>query len=65
MDVEPGTNGGEAANDYGAEQIRALKGIEHIRERPSMYIGDTTLAQSLWMIARGRQLRVPAARTPF
>jgi DNA gyrase subunit B len=43
MDVEPGTNGGEAANDYGAEQIRALKGIEHIRERPSMYIGDTTL----------------------
>ena len=43
MDVEPGTNGGAAANDYGAEQIRALKGIEHIRERPSMYIGDTTL----------------------
>jgi len=43
MDVEPGTNGGDAANDYGAEQIRALKGIEHIRERPSMYIGDTTL----------------------
>ena len=29
--------------DYGADQIRALKGIEHIRERPSMYIGDTTL----------------------
>jgi DNA gyrase subunit B len=28
--------------EYGAEQIKALKGIEHIRTRPAMYIGDTT-----------------------
>jgi DNA gyrase subunit B len=37
----PGTP--NPAGDYGAEQIKALKGIEHIRERPGMYIGDTTL----------------------
>lgn len=29
--------------DYGAGSIRALKGIEGIRTRPAMYIGDTTL----------------------
>lgn len=28
--------------EYDEKQIRALKGIEHIRTRPSMYIGDTT-----------------------
>lgn len=31
------------ADDYGAEQIRALEGVEGIRTRPAMYIGDTTL----------------------
>src|SRR5579871_4466982 len=33
---------GNASDEYGAEQIRALGGIEHIRTRPAMYIGDTT-----------------------
>ena len=28
--------------EYGAQNIRALKGIEGIRTRPAMYIGDTT-----------------------
>ncbi|MFK7821250.1 MAG: type IIA DNA topoisomerase subunit B, partial [Planctomycetaceae bacterium] len=28
-------------NDYGADDIRHLKGIEGIRKRPAMYIGDT------------------------
>lgn len=32
-----------AADDYGAGQIRALEGVEGIRTRPAMYIGDTTL----------------------
>ncbi len=26
--------------DYGADQIQALEGMEHVRMRPSMYIGD-------------------------
>src|SRR5262249_3168900 len=30
------------ASDYDETQIRALGGIEHIRTRPAMYIGDTT-----------------------
>ncbi|HUY87943.1 MAG TPA: DNA gyrase subunit B [Pirellulales bacterium] len=29
--------------DYGAEQLEHLSDLEHVRERPSMYIGDTTL----------------------
>ena len=27
--------------DYGAEQLQHLSDLEHVRERPSMYIGDT------------------------
>lgn len=30
-----------AAEDYGSDQIQHLKGIEGIRKRPAMYIGDT------------------------
>ena len=33
-----------ASGDYGAEDIQALKGLEGIRHRPAMYIGDTTTA---------------------
>ena len=27
-------------NDYSADSIQALEGMEHVRKRPSMYIGD-------------------------
>lgn len=27
-------------NNYSADSIQALEGMEHVRMRPSMYIGD-------------------------
>ena len=35
-------NGNDAPDDYNAAKIRVLEGIEAIRLRPGMYIGDTT-----------------------
>lgn len=31
-----------SSSDYGPEHLQALKGLEGIRHRPAMYIGDTT-----------------------
>lgn len=36
------TSAGSMASDYDERQIRALEGVEGIRTRPAMYIGDTT-----------------------
>ncbi len=38
-----GNGNGKSTDAYGVEQISHLSDLEHVRKRPSMYIGDTTV----------------------
>jgi hypothetical protein len=56
-----GNGNGTAVDDYGADKIKVLEGLEAVRKRPAMYIGSTG-APGLHHLVYARSGAPPTAR---
>src|SRR3989337_2992944 len=63
--AQPASNGnGSGADEYGADKIKVLEGLEAVRKRPAMYVGSTGapglhhLDNSVTVVDNGRGIPV-------